>query len=83
MALPSGMMWRQSPAAQLLARLASTGAFWVTLALCIDTLLVLSLGRAFRGAGSRPVFNPNCRSDNAKLDRRPLDLVVVWEVRFV
>ena len=83
MALPSGMMWRTSPAGQWLTRLAGSAAFWVTLALLIDMLLVLTLGRIFRGSGSRTVFNPNCRSDNARLDHHQLDLVFVWEVRLL
>ena len=81
MALPSGMMWRQTPAAQLVMRVLGSSGFWVTLALCVDMMLVLSLGRTFSGAGSRPVFNPACRTDNARLYQTPLDLVILWEVR--
>ena len=79
MALPSGMMWRQGPAAQWMARLVENAAFWVALALFVDFLLVLALGGLFRGSGSRTVFNPDCRSDNARLDHHPLDLVLIWE----
>ncbi len=76
------MMWRQRPATQFAMRLLESSTFWVTLALCIDLLLVLSLGWTIGGTGVRQVFNPACRADNARLDHTPLDLVILWEVRF-
>ena len=81
MPLPSGVMWRRSAPAQFAMRLLGSSTFWVTFGLCVDLLLVLSLGRAFGGSGSRSVFNPECRADNARLYQTPLDLVILWEVR--
>ncbi len=83
MPLPSGMMWRHTPCFQFVARLLDRSTFWVTIVLCVDMLLVLSLGRTFGATGVRSVFNPACRTDNARLDHTPLDLVILWEVRCV
>lgn len=83
MVLPSGVMWRQSPLGQITSRLLQSSGFWVALALSIDMLLVLTLGHAFGGSGSQPVFNPACRTDNARLYQTPLDLVIMWEVRCI
>ena len=77
-ALPPGVLWSSSPSVLRLRALMRTACFCVSLGLLIDSLAVVTLGQLFRGSGSQPVFNPSCRSDNARMDHRPLDIVIFW-----